>query len=414
MSQQARAHPLLREPLGAEKRLVGVDLARCLALLGMMAAHMLSDQAADGSLTVSHQLVAGRSSALFAVLAGVSIALTTGRTRPLAGRDRLTASVTLVARAAVVGFLGLVLGGLGSGVAVILTYYAVLFVLALPFLRLGPGPLALLAGLWTVAGPTLGHVVRPLLPENSYAVPSFPSLADPLQLLSELTFTGYYPAVPWLAYLLAGMAIGRLDLRRRAWPPVLLLGGLGVAAGAVAVSRWLTSAPEVRAELVATYDRFEPVAGWAELQTTMGLGLYGTTPTESWWWLAVWGPHSGTSFDLAHTTGSALAVLGLCLLLTRVARSFWQVVAGAGAMTLTLYSLHVAMLSPAVFPGGGLDNYVVQVVLVLVIGGTFAVSRIRGPLEAMTTSMARSVGDLTRTTRTSDGPPAPDRPGPGG
>ena len=31
-------------------------------------------------------------------------------------------------------------------------------------------------------------------------------------MLAELTFTGYYPAVPWLAYLLVGLALGRLDL----------------------------------------------------------------------------------------------------------------------------------------------------------------------------------------------------------
>ena len=51
----------------------------------------------------------------------------------------------------------------------------------------------------------------------------------------------------------------------------------------------------------------------AALQWVPGAG---TTPTNgSWEWLLVDAPHSGTPFDLAHTIGTALAVIGLCLLL---------------------------------------------------------------------------------------------------
>jgi hypothetical protein len=75
-------------------------------------------------------------------------------------------------------------------------------------------------------------------------------------------------------------------------------------------------------------------------------------PTTTWWWQAVASPHTGTVFDLVGTTGSSLAVLGICLLLAQAAartsaRSLaptrWLVamLAAAGSMTLTLYSLHV-------------------------------------------------------------------------
>ena len=69
-------------------RLVGVDVARCLALLGMVATHVLLGQEPDGSLTDSQWLAGGRAAALFAVLAGVSIALMTGRRTPVRGRER--------------------------------------------------------------------------------------------------------------------------------------------------------------------------------------------------------------------------------------------------------------------------------------------------------------------------------------
>ena len=63
-----------------------------------------------------------------------------------------------------------------------------------------------------VAAPVLSQVVRPHLPARGYASPYFDQLDQPVQFLSELTFTGYYPVVPWLAYLLVGIGVGRMDL----------------------------------------------------------------------------------------------------------------------------------------------------------------------------------------------------------
>ena len=58
-------------------RLVGLDVARCLALLGMVATHVLDERTPAGDLTTAQWLAGGRASALFAVLAGVSLALMT-------------------------------------------------------------------------------------------------------------------------------------------------------------------------------------------------------------------------------------------------------------------------------------------------------------------------------------------------
>lgn len=61
-------------PLVATGRVVGLDVARCLALIGMIATHILNSTGEDG-ITVTQQLAGGRASALFAVLAGVSLSL---------------------------------------------------------------------------------------------------------------------------------------------------------------------------------------------------------------------------------------------------------------------------------------------------------------------------------------------------
>ena len=88
-------------------RLVGLDVARCLALLGMVATHVLLDRTPEGDLTFSQWLAGGRASALFAVLAGVSLALMTGRRVPVHGRERVRASAGLAVRALLIAALGL-------------------------------------------------------------------------------------------------------------------------------------------------------------------------------------------------------------------------------------------------------------------------------------------------------------------
>jgi uncharacterized membrane protein len=73
-------------------RIVGLDVARCLALLGMVATHVLLDRGADGDLTSTQWLAGGRASALFAVLAGASLALMTGGRRPATSAPRVASA----------------------------------------------------------------------------------------------------------------------------------------------------------------------------------------------------------------------------------------------------------------------------------------------------------------------------------
>jgi hypothetical protein len=359
-------------------RIVGLDVARCLALVGMIATHTLP-AVRGGEVTLVQQVAGGRSSALFAVLAGASLSLMSGRTAPVTGQRRVAVSAALAVRALLIALVGLLLGELDSGIAVILTYYGLLFLLGIPFLGLRARALAVLSGVWLVVAPVLCQLIRPELPPRSYDSPSLASFAEPLHLLSELAFTGYYPVVPWLAYLLAGMAVGRLDLSRWRAVAAVLLTGL-VAAG---VSWWLSSAllagPGVLGTLRRTYDGVDLGIG---LQQTLQHGLYGTTPTGSWWWLAVVAPHSATPFDLAHTIGSALVVVAACVVLGRLLPSLSAVVFGAGAMTLTLYTVHVCLRTPGLWHDDGLTTFLAHVGLVIVLGAAFRLGGQRGPLEA--------------------------------
>ena len=96
-------------------RIGGLDVARGLAVLGMFGAHL----DIGGELTTDPSswaaLVDGRSSILFATLAGVSIALLSGRTRPAEDVDLVRARLRIAVRAAwifVLGGMSSIVGGL--------------------------------------------------------------------------------------------------------------------------------------------------------------------------------------------------------------------------------------------------------------------------------------------------------------
>jgi hypothetical protein len=360
-------------------RVVGVDVARCLALLGMMATHILPG-VVDGEVPLIQQVAGGRASALFAVLAGTSLVLASGRRGPVRGPawDGMLAATAV--RALCIGCLGLLLGHARSGIAVILVYYAVVFVVAVPFLRLPTRWLVAATVAWAALGPALSFLVRGRLPLTSYAVPSFDSLADPVGLARDLVLTGYYPVATWIPFVLAGMVIGRLDLRSARTAAALTAFGCWSIIVAWLVSDALVDRSGVRPALVATFTG----AGWrGDLDTTLTHGLYGVVPTGSPWWLAVRAPHSGTTFDLLMTTGSACLALAGCLALGRCAPRLSAVVFGAGAMTLTLYTLHVVLRSDGLWDGDDLSTFLGQAALVLAIGAAFRRGGHRGPLEVL-------------------------------
>jgi uncharacterized membrane protein len=358
-------------------RLLGVDAARAVALVGMFATHILPLRE-GGQPTLTGLLASGRSSALFAVLAGVAVALSTGGpNRPRSSRAHLAAACGLLVRGGLVALLGLVLAGLDPPVAVILAYYGLLFAAATPLLRLPSTGLAAGAVLACGLTPVLSHLLRTGGPAGSGEQPGLAALADPGELLVTLGLTGYYPVLPWTTYLLAGMAVGRLDLGRPRVAAVLLGGGATLAGLASATSALLLGPGGGAAAI-----------GAAALETRH----FGTTPTDTWWWLAVDAPHSGTPLDLAHTTGTALAVLGAMLLLARWARALVWVPAAVGAVPLTLYTLHVVAV--AAYPGGASDDgalWVGHVLAATALGAAVRAVGSRGPLEATVSAVGRAV-----------------------
>ena len=377
---------------GAAVRLAGVDAARGLALLGMMATHVLPTFESDAQLTPTWigLTFSGRAAALFAVLAGIGLALSTGKERPLEGPELWAARRGIALRALVLWAVGLSLGGLDINIAVILVHYALLFLCVLPFVGLRPRRLWALAAGWLLATPVLAYLLRPWLlaadpPLQLGHNPGWEDLATPARLLGDLFLTGYYPVLQWLAYLLIGLAIGRLALSTTAVPALLLAAGTITAV----LAKWLGVV------------LMEDLGGRAALQETLGdpayplesllqVNLAGVDQSGSAWWLASSAPHSGTTLDLLHTSGVAAAVVGLCLLLGRlggwIQLDLLLPLRGAGALTLSLYTAHLCVMAslyghplPAGWTVDGV--YWAQAIAVLGLGAAFAALSWRGPLE---------------------------------
>ncbi|OHV48237.1 hypothetical protein BCD48_16085 [Pseudofrankia sp. BMG5.36] len=384
-------------------RIVGVDAARGAALLGMVATHVIPPLDAQGRLTTAHLVAAGRAAAAFAVLAGVALTLVTAR----AAHPR----TSTFARAVCIGAIGLALGLTSTPVAVILPYYAVFFVLALPLLRAPRWVLAVVAASALLVEPVLSQLVRPHLPEPLMSNPSFDDLVvSPWRLALTILLSGYYPALAWIGYLCAGMFVGRLDLRRTRVAGLLLGTGAAVAVAASALS-WLLLGPlGGRDALLATSSVLPGVGPIApsEVPSLLEGGLYGSTPTQSWWWLAVDTPHTSAPLDLLHTTGTAVALLGAALLVARLGAAAAVVIwplAAVGSMTLTWYTLHAWVLSTELPRGDSYAwLYLQQVIPMLVLASLWRLTGRRGPLEAVISALARRAS-----AQHSPGSPAPPR-----
>jgi hypothetical protein len=244
----------------------------------------------------------GRSSILFATLAGVSIGLVTGGRWPIAGAALTSARVRLAARAALLWALGILLIATGVPVFVILPAYAVLFLLSLPFLKLGPRVLLPLAAGLAVVMPFV-QVVLDALPLWRTA---------PGEALG-LVVGWHYPFTTWIAFVLCGLGLGRLDLRAARVQGLLV--AVGGAIAAVAYTLHAVSAADAAGE-------------------------------DASLWGAIWTAraHATGLLEVVGSGGFAVAVIGLCLLVCRTVLR-WVVIPlrAVGSMPLSAYAAQIVV-----------------------------------------------------------------------
>ncbi|MEX5297201.1 heparan-alpha-glucosaminide N-acetyltransferase domain-containing protein [Kocuria sp. CPCC 205292] len=382
-------------PLVRRRRLTGVDAARGLALVGMMSIHILPawDPESYGP-TLQWELFAGRAAALFALLAGVGLALSSGGRTPHRGRAMTADRVGLLVRAVLVTVLGLLVNQVMPAdppAYGILVHYGMFFLLAIPFLHLPVRALLGLAAAAAVLGPVLMQSLRGVLPAFEVYNPTFADvLAEPGTVLAQVLLTGTYPAVPYLAYLLAGMAVGRLNLRAVRVQGRLLWAGLALAVGA-----WLVY--WVLILQGGGYDQLMSSTPWLSEDRIDEIIVWGPDPVlpdTSWWWLLVPGPHTNTPVAILQDLGSGTAVLGALLLLARRAGSWLLPLSAMGSMTLTLYSAHLLALAAVLHYEVPLLWFLIHVTVAALFAVAWHRSFGRGPLERVVARAANAGRDL--------------------
>lgn len=396
-------------------RYIGVDLARFLAIAGMMAAHLITivewnPFASDSALSaaeITNTLTEGIAAPLFAVLGGLSAVFATGR---LLREHRIGSAVAAVAiRGALLVLLGLLLGMIENPIVVVLAYYGTAMLLVAPLVAVRSWVLAVLGiGVGVVGGP-LNASLRVALDIADYEGRSvtFDTFGyDWIEAVRALLLTGIYPAITWAVYLLAGILIGRLLVaanRREALGRVsaaLAAAGALLAAGAQFVTRLVLDDPAalglhpvdvVDPELLLSSASGAPLSPdlWAQLIAT---------------------PHSGSPMDLARTIGIACAVIGVLVLLCDRRRApghrpgrLLDIFRAAGAAPLTIYTLHVIatgwllgplMEDPALAQSlpwwaAGTGAFLLQLAGALGIGAILSATGRRGPLEALLSGVVR-------------------------
>ena len=275
------------------KRQDALDATRYLAFCGMVLVNFrIAAEIAPGSGWASTLIDAleGRAAALFVVLAGIGI-----------GLSRISAGL-LLRRAAFLFVIGLI--NMTVFDADILHFYALYFVLGAAFLT------ASSRGVWMGA---LGIVILSLIVNLvfdydqgwDWKTLTYSDLWTLPGFLRNAVFNGWHPVLPWAAFLLIGMAIGRSEIQTICVQHRLIMWGFGAAVLAL-FPRMMTSDPELVAYL----------------------GTESIPP----------GP-----FYILAGTGTACVVIGLMLKLWPVVERSWiaPLLTAPGRQSLTLYMAHI-------------------------------------------------------------------------
>lgn len=303
----------------------------------MMAAHLWPRTETQVEL-----LVDGRPSILFAVVAGMALGIVSGGPEPTSLR-RSDDRWRLLIRAALLIALGVVLWMLPSGIAIILDYYGVMFVLLIPLLFLPRLALVAIAAVLLATALALREwLFAAGVPEN-----------EPWATASDYLLVGYYPALLWLPLLIVGLVCARCELSATRTRVVMLVLGVLVS-----------------------------LAGYGAAAVVPGVTAVA---------------HSGTLAELLGSGGLAVALVAALLLALDSPRTPRALTVGAapfvaiGRMPLTIYTGHVlviaafAELGPAGLfaPEVGIPLFVVLTVVSAAVALLAMRARRRGPLEAL-------------------------------
>ncbi|MCP3854197.1 MAG: DUF1624 domain-containing protein [Actinomycetia bacterium] len=298
-------------------RIIGLDIARAFAIVGMVIVNFKITMSADNSgsqwLRTLAALFDGRAAATFVVLAGIGASL--GSRRARASNDptqHRAAQVTLAKRALFLFVLGWAFFPVWP--ADILHFYGLYLAIGAVVLFAPDRSLLTLAAIAITVAAVFIVTFDPFSNWNLDDY-SYEGISTPSGFIRNLFFDGFHPVFPWVAFYLFGMWLGRTDLRNPAWRRALA----------------------VRASVVVAV---------TETAALIVLGLKGSSlddlDDESWRWLFSVEPIPPLPLYLAAGGGTAvLVILGSIWLGDRLTETLSEPLVSTGQLALTIYLAHV-------------------------------------------------------------------------
>jgi uncharacterized membrane protein YeiB len=360
-----RAESAASSPPGSG-RLLPIDIARGLALLGMMSVHVLIgtfEEGPTGWLARVLDAPGGRASVLFFVLSGLSLAL-------IAKQQRRSAEPAMLRRrGAALTMIGLVMAASFWG-STILHYYGLLFLLAQWLIVARRRTLLVIAALALTLGST-ATMFGPWLGDQALKLPG---VSNWLATQTITMLFGLYALAGWVGFFCVGIVIGRLDLTRKRVALGMAIVGIVATVGITLVSDALPGTG--RGESAFDMSKFESSKSVGSSQDKVGsisedssideeirlaassLGADPETlkemksaavefPSFSWRELNDLNAHSNKMPWALQSLAIATAIIGAVLLTgRRLQRLLWPL-AALGSISASAYVIHTVLVQDA-------------------------------------------------------------------
>jgi uncharacterized protein len=214
-----------------KQRVTGFDLARALAIFGMVIVNFkIAMNAETGNLLLMSfaGLFEGRASALFVILAGVGVTFLTNKAREssdgsLVFKNRLS----LIKRGLLLITIGLVYTPIWE--ADILHFYGFYFLIAAAIFTVNDKVLLFISAIIMLVFPVLMLFLN--YEQNwNWSTLTYENFWSFDGMTRHIVFNGFHPVFPWAAFLIFGMWLGRQDLSKSlmrnkllAWSLITLL-----------------------------------------------------------------------------------------------------------------------------------------------------------------------------------------------
>lgn len=341
-----------------KKRILALDAARGLAVIGMYIQHFALNE-------YNASIVSGNTMILFILCSGISYSIMS-RSAEEKGIETKTFRAKVLARAIFIDLLGYLLIMLNGPFAVILTAYAMLFVIALVIKNCSNKNLIRISSMLFIASPIIMIIGLSIFSGSA--------------MLSDIA-GGPLSSVALLPVFTAGMVIGRTDLRNTRQAVMFITVGILLILMVKLLATFVL--PGIR-EAVETWMISQPIYSGVEINEYAPWPL--NVQPILWQMLFIVGPQNGSTFTLILGMGVALLVLGLMCLIEKKYSIILKPFSLVGQVALTLYSLQIVIgwilsISGIEYNLGSMFLGDIMVAVLTTIVGCLLASLPSGPIE---------------------------------